>query len=75
MIRNSCRIKTLFCRLGYSLRLIYQDSTGVYGISGSNSYSGSCDGYIKTTIGGQYEAMKLMLPLHLLSPIYKNLAV
>ncbi len=45
--------------LGYSLRLIYQDSTGVYGISGSNSYSGSCDGYIKTTIGGQYEAMKL----------------
>ena len=44
---------------GKFLRVIYQDSTGVYGISGSNSYSGSCDGYIKTTIGGQYEAMKL----------------
>ena len=44
---------------GKYLRVIYQDSTGVYGISGSNSYSGSCDGYIKTTIGGQYEAMKL----------------
>lgn len=44
---------------GYSLTVIYQDSTGVYGISGSNSYSGSCDGYIKTTIGGQYEALKL----------------
>lgn len=44
---------------GRYLRLIYQKSTGVYGISGSSSYSGSCDGYIKTTIGGQYEAMKL----------------
>jgi hypothetical protein len=44
---------------GDALRIIYKDSTGVYGISGSGSYSGSSDGYIKTTIGGQYEAMKL----------------
>lgn len=44
---------------GYNLTVIYRDSTGAYGISGSNSYSGSCDGYIKTTIGGQYEALKL----------------
>jgi hypothetical protein len=31
---------------GKSLTLIYQDSTGKYGRSGSQSYTGSCDGYI-----------------------------
>lgn len=44
---------------GKFLRVIYQDSTGGYGRGAANTYSGSCDGYIKTTIGGQYEAMKL----------------
>lgn len=44
---------------GYSLRLIYQNSTGGYGRCAANTYSGSADGYIKTTIGSQYEAMKL----------------
>lgn len=44
---------------GRNLTLIYQDSTGKYGLHGANSYSGSCDGYIKTTIGGQYEALRL----------------
>ena len=44
---------------GDRLIVSYKNSTGVYGVSGANSYSGSCDGYIKTTIGGQYEALKL----------------
>lgn len=44
---------------GDLLRVIYKDSDGYYGVSRSNYYSGSCDGYIKTTIGGQYEALKL----------------
>lgn len=44
---------------GRDLRIIYRDSTGKYGLHGAGSYSGSCDGYIKTTIGGQYEALKL----------------
>ena len=44
---------------GTTLTLNYQDSSGYYGISRSKSYSGKCDGYIKTTIGGKYEAMKL----------------
>lgn len=44
---------------GSNLRVVYKDSTGNYGVNKSQSYSGSCDGYIKTTIGGQYEALKL----------------
>lgn len=44
---------------GDDLRIIYKDSDGYYGVGRSQSYSGSCDGYIKTTIGGQYEALKL----------------
>lgn len=46
---------------GFDLRLIYKDSTGIYGSHGGSTYSGSCDGYIRTTIdpNEQYEAMKL----------------
>ncbi len=44
---------------GYSLRILYQDSTGKYGLHGGNTYTGSCDGYVKTTIGSMYEEMKL----------------
>lgn len=44
---------------GKYLRLIYQDSTGNYGIHKAYTYTGSCDGYVKTTIGNNYEAMKL----------------
>lgn len=44
---------------GSALRISYKDSNGYYGVNRSQSYSGSCDGYIKTTIGGQYEALKL----------------
>lgn len=44
---------------GRLLTLIYKDSSGDYGVSRSRHYTGSCDGYIKTTIGGQYDAMKL----------------
>lgn len=44
---------------GWTLRLIYKDSDGKYGRGARNQYSGSCDGYIKTTIGDIYEAMKL----------------
>lgn len=44
---------------GDNLRLIYKDSDGKYGRGARNQYSGSCDGYIKTTIGDIYEAMKL----------------
>lgn len=44
---------------GYSLRVIYKDSVGGYGRGAASTYSGSCDGYIKTTIGSNYEAMKL----------------
>lgn len=46
---------------GKTLRLIYKDSDGKYGAHGSSTYSGSCDGYIRTTIdpNEQYEAMKL----------------
>lgn len=44
---------------GKFLRVIYQDSTGGYGRGAANTYYGSADGYIKTTIGSQYEAMKL----------------
>ena len=43
---------------GYSLRILYKDSTGTYGIHGANSYSGSCDGYIKTTLS-DYASLKL----------------
>jgi hypothetical protein len=41
---------------GNNLTLTYQDSTGKYN---GGSYTGNCDGYIKTTIGSDYEAMKL----------------
>lgn len=44
---------------GKWLRVIYKDSTGKYGRNGAYTYTGSCDDYIKTTIGGQYEALKL----------------
>lgn len=44
---------------GSALRVSYKDSNGYYGVNRSQSYSGSCDGYVKTTIGGQYEALKL----------------
>ncbi len=44
---------------GRYLRVIYQDSSGGYGRAAANTYSGSCDGYIKTTIGSMYEPMKL----------------
>lgn len=44
---------------GRYLRLIYKDSVGKYGGGARSEYSGSCDGYIKTTIGDIYEAMKL----------------
>jgi len=44
---------------GSALRMSYKDSNGYYGVHRSQYYSGSCDGYIKTTIGGQYEALKL----------------
>ncbi len=44
---------------GKFLRVIYKDSTGGYGRGAANTYYGSADGYIKTTIGSQYEAMKL----------------
>ena len=50
---------TTIGRTGDMLRLIYQDSIGKYGLHGGNTYSGSCDGYVKTTIGSNYEAMKL----------------
>lgn len=50
---------TTIGRTGDMLRLIYQDSTGKYGLHGGNTYSGSCDGYVKTTIGSGYEDMKL----------------
>lgn len=44
---------------GMDLMLSYKDSTGRYGRGASQSYSGSCDGYIRTTIGSFYDAMKL----------------
>lgn len=44
---------------GNRLIVIYKNSTGGYGRGAANTYSGSCDGYIKTTIGSNYEAMKL----------------
>lgn len=44
---------------GYDLSLSYNNSNGDYGVGRSQHYSGSCDGYVKTTIGGQYEALKL----------------
>lgn len=44
---------------GRSTYVTYKDSTGKYGTGGANSFSGSCDGYIKVYIGSQYEAMKL----------------
>lgn len=44
---------------GKTLRLVYKDSDGKYGRGAKSIYSGSCDGYIKTTIGDIYEAMKL----------------
>lgn len=43
---------------GNSLRLIYKDSSGTYGLHGGNTYYGSCDGYIKTTIS-DYASLKL----------------
>lgn len=43
---------------GKTLRLIYQDSSGYYGVHKANTFSGTCDGYIKTTIG-TYEELKL----------------
>ena len=43
---------------GSSLRLLYKDSTGAYGVHRAYSYSGTCDGYMKTTIG-TYEELKL----------------
>ena len=46
---------------GRDLRILFQNGqNGIYGSSGNYSfYSGTCDGYIKTTIGGDYEDMKL----------------
>lgn len=44
---------------GDSLKLIYKDSKGGYGRGAAATYEGNCDGYIKTTIGNIYEAMKL----------------
>ena len=44
---------------GKYLRIIYQDNSGGYGKGAASTYTGSCDGYIKTTIGDIYEAMKL----------------
>lgn len=46
--------------MGDNLSIVYKDSDGKYG-HGSSTYSGSCDGYIRTTIdpSEQYEAMKL----------------
>ena len=46
---------------GRYLRVIFQKSSGKYGPSASSSFSGTADGYIKTTIdgGGYYEEMKL----------------
>ena len=44
---------------GSDLRITYNNSDGDYGVGRSQHYSGSCDGYVKTTIGGQYEALKL----------------
>ena len=44
--------------LGSFIRLIYQDSTGNYGVHKAYTFSGSCDGYMKTTIG-TYEELKL----------------
>ena len=44
---------------GNDLMVNYNDSNGYYGVNRSQYYSGSCDGYIKTTIGGQYDALKL----------------
>lgn len=46
---------------GKYLRLVYEDSNGKYGGYGTSTYSGSCDGYVRTTIdpNEQYEAMKL----------------
>lgn len=44
---------------GSNLSLIYKDSTGKTGLHAATEYSGSCDGYVKTTIGSNYEAMKL----------------
>lgn len=43
---------------GDLLRIIYQDSTGNYGVHKAYTYSGTCDGYMKTTIG-TYEELKL----------------
>lgn len=44
---------------GRNLRVIYKNSDGKYGAHASSSYSGSSDGYMKTTIGSFYEEMKL----------------
>ncbi len=43
---------------GKYLRILYKDSEGYYGVHKAYTYSGSCDGYIKTTLG-TYEELKL----------------
>lgn len=44
---------------GKALRVIYKNSSGKYGAHVASTYSGSADGYMKTTIGSFYEEMKL----------------
>lgn len=44
---------------GRDLRVIYQNNSGKYGSNAGSTYSGSADGYMKTTIGSFYEEMKL----------------
>lgn len=44
---------------GDTIRVIYKNSDGKYGSHASSFYSGSSDGYMKTTIGSFYEEMKL----------------
>ena len=53
------KFATTIGSLGYDLIVIFQDSSGKYGASSFANYSGSADGYIKTTIGTFYEEMKL----------------
>ena len=46
--------------VGSDLRLIYQNSTGfTRSTTGSFNYSGSCDCYVKLTIGNNYQDLKL----------------
>ena len=68
-VKNQCEATLAWCieykfitstgTGGDDLRISYNNSDGYYGVHKSQYYSGSCDGYVKTTIGGQYEAIKL----------------